>query len=112
MVDRIRIGEHGYAMVVGPRGELIGPGDPDRSRWSRSRKTPRGLPDYRRRQASTTAPVALEYTDASGTVPRGRRPVASLGWTVIVERRPARHSPSASQPTRQLVVAISITALR
>ena len=30
MVDRIRIGESGYAMVVAPDGELIAHGDPDK----------------------------------------------------------------------------------
>src|SRR5882672_10067123 len=30
MVDRIRIGEHGYAMVVAPDGQLIAHGDPDK----------------------------------------------------------------------------------
>src|SRR5438067_8309457 len=30
MVDRIRIGEHGYAMVIAPGGELIAHGDPDK----------------------------------------------------------------------------------
>ena len=30
MVDRIRIGEHGFAMVVAPGGELIAHGDPDK----------------------------------------------------------------------------------
>src|ERR1043165_3825193 len=29
MVDRIRIGEHGFAMVIAPDGELIAHGDPD-----------------------------------------------------------------------------------
>jgi len=30
MVDRIRIGGHGFAMVIGPSGELIAHGDPDK----------------------------------------------------------------------------------
>src|SRR6266550_3893986 len=30
MVDQIRIGAHGYAMVIGPSGELVAHGDPDR----------------------------------------------------------------------------------
>src|SRR5205085_4415170 len=30
MVDRIRIGEHGYALVVAPDGELIAHGDPNK----------------------------------------------------------------------------------
>ena len=30
MVDQIRIGDHGFAMVVGPGGELIAHGDPDK----------------------------------------------------------------------------------
>src|SRR5262245_26328755 len=30
MVDHIRIGEHGYAMVIGPNGELVAHGDPDK----------------------------------------------------------------------------------
>ena len=30
MVDRIRIGDHGYAMIVAPGGELIAHGDPDK----------------------------------------------------------------------------------
>src|SRR5882762_11946025 len=30
MVDQIRIGEHGFAMVVAPGGELVAHGDPDK----------------------------------------------------------------------------------
>ena len=30
MVDRIRIGDHGYAMVLAPNGDLIAHGDPDK----------------------------------------------------------------------------------
>src|SRR5260370_18701790 len=30
MVDRIPIGDHGYAMVIAPGGELIAHGDPDK----------------------------------------------------------------------------------
>ena len=30
MVDQIRIGEHGYAMVIAPNGTLIAHGDPDK----------------------------------------------------------------------------------
>ena len=41
MVDRIRIGDHGYALVVAPDGQLIAHGDPEREAARRARRQPR-----------------------------------------------------------------------
>ena len=111
MVDQIRIGEHGYAMVVGPRGELIAHGDPDKKSLVAQSKNMLAAYPIIGAAASTTAPVALEYTDASGTGLAVAARIASLGWTVIVEQPTREAFASASQLTRQLVVAISMALL-
>ena len=48
MVDRIRIGEHGFALVVAPDGALIAHGDPDKKALVAQARNMSGSPADRR----------------------------------------------------------------
>src|SRR5688572_11409241 len=72
MVDRIRIGDSGYALVVAPDGELVAHGDPDKKALvAQATNMSADALVAASRAASTTAsggdaPVSLEYVDIDG----------------------------------------------
>ena len=107
MVDRIRIGEHGYAMVIAPGGELIAHGDPDKKTLVAQARTMTAHPLVAAmRETHDAAPASLEYTD------EGRRnlgvatKIPALGWTVAVEQPTSEAYANATQLERQLRIAI------
>ena len=113
MVDRIRIGEHGYAMVVAPNGELVAHGDPDKKALVAQSRNMLG---HRLVQAisrsATRRPLSLEYADEDGRRELGvAARIATLGWTVIVEQPTSEAYASAAVLQRQLVVAIAVVLL-
>jgi signal transduction histidine kinase len=115
MVDRIRIGEHGYAMVIAPNGDLIAHGDPDKkalvAQTRNMSRNPLVTAAERAEQAGTT-PSSSEYVDESGRPALGvAARIPDLGWTVIVEQPTREAYASAMQLQRQLVVSISIALL-
>ena len=64
MVDQIRIGGHGYAMVVGPGGELVAHGDPDKKALVAQARTMTAHPLVAAiRDKRDEGPASLEYTD-------------------------------------------------
>ena len=113
MVDLIRIGDHGFALVVAPGGELVAHGDPDKKALvaqTRNMSGHRLFADARARQDAT--PVSREYTDEDGRDQLGvAARIAQLGWTVIVEQPTREAYASAGVLQRQLVIAISIALL-
>jgi len=113
MVDRIRIGDHGYAMIVAPGGELIAHGDPDKkSLVARAHNMAAHPLVAASRAAAEAEPVSLEYTDEDGRRDLGvAARIAPLGWTVIVEQPTAEAYANAAVLQRQLVVAISLALL-
>src|SRR5438552_3387834 len=105
MVDRIRIGEHGYAMVVAPNGQLIAHGDPDKKTLVAQMRNMSGNPLVA--VARDDAAVAQEYVDESGRQDLGvAARIAPLGWTVIVEQPTNEAYATATQLQRQLAAAI------
>src|SRR5437870_1545010 len=113
MVDQIRIGEHGFAMVIAPNGELIAHGDPDRKALVAQARNMSAHPLVAASRAATTvAPVSLEYTDSDARAALGvAARIESLGWTVIVEQPTKEAYASAAVLQRQLTVAISAALL-
>ena len=113
MVDQIRIGDHGFAMVVAPGGELIAHGDPDKKALVAQTRSMSGHPLFaaaRTRQDAT--PVSQEYTGEDGRSQLGvAARIAQLGWTVIVEQPTREAYANATVLQRQLVVAISFALL-
>ena len=113
MVDQIRIGDHGYAMVVAPGGELVAHGDPDKKALvaqTRNMSSHRLYAAARARQDAT--PVSQEYTDEVGRSQLGvAARIAQLGWTLIVEQPTREAYANATVLQTQLGVAISIALL-
>ncbi len=113
MVDRIRLGEHGFALVVAPNGDLIAHGNPDKKALVARSSNMQGHPLVQALGASQRdAPVADEYLDEDGRRQLGvAARIVPLGWTVIVEQPTSEAYASATELQWQLIVAISIALL-
>jgi two-component system NtrC family sensor kinase len=113
MVDQIRIGDHGFAMVVAPGGELVAHGDPDKKTLVAQTRNMNGHQLFAAARArQDTTPVSREYTDEDGHSQLGvAARIAQLGWTVIVEQPTREAYANAAILQRQLAIAISIAAL-
>jgi signal transduction histidine kinase len=110
MVDQIRIGEHGYALVVTPGGVLIAHGDPDQKMLVAQSYNLSGRHPL---VGSSAAQVPwTEYVNERGgqqlAVSAG---IESLGWNVIVEQPTAEAYATARALQRQLTIAIMAALL-
>jgi signal transduction histidine kinase len=113
-VDRIRIGKHGYALVLAPNGELVAHGDPDRKAMVALARNMSGHPLMAALRAgpAPSGPVASEYTGDNGETQLGvAAGMPPLGWTLIVEQPTREAYASAAVLRRQLLVTISIALL-
>jgi signal transduction histidine kinase len=109
MVDQIRIGEHGFAMVVDPRGELIAHGDPDKKALVAQTRNMSAHPLVAPAAGPQGAsPVAQEYVEGGRRELGVAARIPDLGWTVIVEQPTSEAYASATVLQQQLVVAISL----
>ena len=109
MVDQIRIGEHGFAMVVDPRGELIAHGDPDKKALVAQTRNMSAHPLVSSGAGPQGAsPVAQEYVEGGRRELGVAARIPDLGWTVIVEQPTSEAYASATVLQQQLVVAISL----
>jgi len=114
MVDEVRIGKHGYALVVAPDGMLVAHGDPDKKALVAQSLNMAGhhplvaAGDGVRQGSNSNSPVA-EYVDDSG---REQLAVATrindLNWTVIVEQPTSEAYAGARVLRRQLIIAITV----
>jgi signal transduction histidine kinase len=113
MVDQIRIGDHGFAMVVAPGGELVAHGDPNKKALVAQMRTMSGHQLFATaRTREDVAAVSQEYVDEDGGRQLGvAARIAQLGWTVIVEQPTREAYASATVLQRQLGVAISVALL-
>ena len=107
MVDQIRIGDHGFALVIAPDGQLIAHGDPDQKALVAQMRNVGGHPLVAAARASSDAvPVSQEYGEGTGRKLGVATRIPQLGWTLVVEQPTAEAYASARQLQRQLVVAI------
>jgi signal transduction histidine kinase len=113
MVDRIRVGTTGYALVVAPDGELIAHGDPDKKALVALATNMNTHPLVASLRASTADErVTLDYPDTNGRSNLGvATRIGSLGWTVIVEQPTREAYATATQLRAQLIAAISMALL-
>jgi len=113
-VDRVRIGAHGYAMVLAANGELVAHGDPDKKTLVAQARNMSGHPlmTTLRNAGGSTAPTASEYKDENGETVLGvAASMAPLGWTILVEQPTREAYANASVLQRQLIITISIALL-
>jgi signal transduction histidine kinase len=110
MVDGIRIGGHGFALVVAPDGTLIAHGDPDRKALV---ALARNMADHPlvRAAAGGARTASDEYMEGGARKLGVATAIAPLGWTVIVEQPTDEAYANAAVLQRQLFAAISIALL-
>jgi signal transduction histidine kinase len=113
MVDQIRIGGHGFAMVIAAGGELIAHGDPDKKALVAQTRNMSGHQLFAAARARTdAAPIAQEYADEDGRSQLGvAARIAQLGWTVVVEQPTREAYANATALARQLGIAIAAALL-
>jgi signal transduction histidine kinase len=113
MVDRIRIGDSGYAMVIAPDGELVAQGDPDKKALVAQATNMSANPLLAAaRAAALDELVSLEYIDSDSRSNLGvAARIPLLGWTVIVEQPTSEAYATATELRKQLTAAISIALL-
>ena len=110
MVDQIRIGEHGFALVVAPDGSLIAHGDPDKKALVAQSRNMQGHPLVAKATAATAG--AVEYDDEDGRRQLAvAAPIEQLGWTVVVEQPADEAYASLTALQRQLTIAIVVALL-
>jgi signal transduction histidine kinase len=109
MVDQIRIGAHGYAMVIAPGGELIAHGDPDKKALVAQARNMSGHPLVAAMPAAAdAAPVSREYDQDGGRTLGVAARIPQLGWMVAVEQPSREAYANATVLQRQLITAISL----
>jgi signal transduction histidine kinase len=109
-VDRIRIGAHGYALVLASSGELVAHGDPDKKALVAQARNMSSHPLMAALAAATGDPprASSEYTDENGVTQLGvAARMSPLGWTMIVEQPTSEAYGNAAVLQRQLIIAIS-----
>src|SRR5262245_14246030 len=104
MVDRIRIGQQGFALVVTSDGRLIAHGNPnEKPRVARGDN----LKDHPLVQLihsrGDKEPVSEEFTEGDRRVLGVAAPLDVLGWTLIVEQPRSEAFQVADQLQRQLI---------
>ena len=112
MVDRIRVGEQGRALVVTREGLLLAHGDPDaKSQVARGDN----LRDHPVIAAMSTASdsqsISAQYTNTRSAVLGVGAPIPALGWTVIVEQPLDEAFAIPNRLQQQLVIAIGAALL-
>jgi signal transduction histidine kinase len=116
MVDRIHVGERGYALLVGQDGRLIAHGNPDQKRYiadteqTRAAAQLRFAADFRSTQKTTD-----QYIDEA-TGEEMLAVAAAIGdpvplWTVVVEQPKLEALATARAIERQLFAAILLALL-
>ena len=113
MVDRIKVGDQGYALVVTDQGQLLAHGDPD----AKSRVA-RGDPMLSHRLVATLRELQTgeriasgQYDDARGQVLGVAAHLQTLDWMVVVEQPLSEAFAIPIRLQQQLVIAIAIALL-
>ena len=105
VVDNIRIGQRGFALVAAPDGALVAHGDPDKKALVAQAANISGHPLL---AAGPGEPPWLEFPDESGTeLLAVAQKIEPLGWTLIVEQPTSDAYASARRMQRWLFIAIA-----
>jgi signal transduction histidine kinase len=106
IVDRIRIGSRGVAIVIGPDGRLLAHGDPDQKRLIAKGERfvdPLLAGLTRGKEGSTVAEMKLDGTPTLAAAAR----IPALDWTIIVAQPTAEAYGLARRLERLLFFAIA-----
>jgi signal transduction histidine kinase len=116
-VDRIRVGDQGYALLLAEEQRLIAHGNPNKKRFVATAgpatpKTQEQLFAAELLKSPDTAPKTTSYTDSdSRSMLIAAAPVPNLPWVVMVEQPTDEAFALADQLQTQLLLAIGIALL-
>ena len=125
MVDGIRVGAEGFALLVAQDGRLVAHGRPDEkarvaagenlsdhqlvAAMSRRSSTDQFTQDATRTPTDSAGTLHLEYQAPDGRMLLGvAAPVTSLGWTVVVEQPTSEAFALAQQLQLELIFIITL----
>jgi signal transduction histidine kinase len=113
MVDSIRVGNTGHALVVTGDGQLLAHGDPDSKARVARRDNLRTHPLVR---ALAEGPGTIQTADAQYESDRGgvlgvAARLPTLGWTIVVEQPSSEAFAIPIRLQQQLVIAITVALL-
>jgi signal transduction histidine kinase len=113
MVDRIRVGDQGYALVVAANGLLVAHGNAnEKPRVARGDNLATQPLVQLVRGQKNAAPASLEYANEAGRQMLGvAAPLELLDWTVMVEQPRSEAYAVADVLTRQLMYIIGLALL-
>src|SRR5688500_14616172 len=113
MVDRIRVGDQGYALVIAANGQLIAHGNAnEKPRVARGDNLATQPLVQLVRGQRTAGPASLEYASDAGIQMLGvAAPLALLNWTVMVEQPRSEAYAVADVLTRQLMYIIGLALI-
>jgi signal transduction histidine kinase len=104
VVDGIRIGERGFALVGAPDGALVAHGDPDKKALVAQATNISSHPLI---AAAGADPPSRQFTDESGTeLLAAAAKIEPLGWTLVVEQPTSEAYASAHRQQQLLSIAI------
>ena len=111
MVDRIRVGEEGYALVVTDDGRLLAHGDPDEKDRVARQENLRAAGHPLLTQPSENPQSSAQYEDDRGRVLGVAARLPTLGWTVLVEQPLTEAFAIPIRMQWQLGIAITVALL-
>lgn len=112
VVDSIRVGQRGFAMLLDQDGRFIAHGDPDQKQLVATRAT--ATPDERQLSAYMQALDRLKLPRVTGTAGRMVGVAADVQvppWTVVIEQPEDEALAVAYRLERQLMLAIGLALL-
>jgi hypothetical protein len=112
MVDLIRIGQQGFALVVASEGQLIAHGDPnEKARVARGDNLKDNQLVQLIHRQGDKEPVSAEFTEGGRQFLGVAAPLSILGWTVIVQQPRSEAFQVADQLQQQLIVVVVFALL-
>ena len=104
VVDSIRIGERGFALVAAPDGALVAHGDPDKKALVAQAANISSHPLL----TTMAEPRWVEFTDEDGVdLLAVAEEIEPLGWTLMVEQPISEAYATARRLQRQVLIAIA-----
>jgi signal transduction histidine kinase len=112
MVDRIRVGSQGFALVVTGEGQLIAHGDPDQKSSVARGDSMLSHPLFTAlKQSKEDRTASAEYDGTRGAVLGVAATLPALGWTVLVEQPQSEAFAIPIRLQRQLGIAIALALM-
>jgi signal transduction histidine kinase len=114
MVDRIRVGQQGFALVVAKEGQLVAHGDPNEKPRVAQGDNLQSHPLVQRLQQDAkleSDSQEITASDRQAFMLAAGAPIRKLGWTVIVEQPASEAYAVADQLGRQLFFVIGLALL-